>query len=152
MSVLHGRFYRKPKKQNIIDYSTSTEKKSKAHKCNYKENGIQRNAVFPPYRKLKQYKDLAQHKCSKRLNKVTFNKRNNFNKKEFFQNNVTAESPDGEGEIEGEKENEGENEVCAECGLENPEICDDLETKRTWKQVGSSVTFANDGFILHALE
>ena len=80
----------------------STEKKSKAQKCNYKENGIQCNTVFPSYHKLKQHKDLAQHKRSKNLNKVTVNKRNNFNIKEFFQN---KESPDGEEEIEEEKEN-----------------------------------------------
>ena len=36
--------------------------------------------------------------------------------------------------------------MCAECGLEDPEISEDEETKRTWKQVGSSVMFANDGF------
>ena len=55
------------------------------------------------------------------LNKVTVNKRINFSIKEFFQNNVTAESPDGEEEIEGEKENE----PYAECGLEDPEISED---------------------------
>ena len=85
-----------------IPKSTATEKKSKAQKCNYKENGIQCNTVFPSYHKLKQHKDLAQHKRSKNLNKVTVNKRNNFNIKEFFQN---KESPDGEEEIEEEKEN-----------------------------------------------
>ena len=42
-----------------IPKSTSTEKKSKVHKCNYKENGIQCNAVFLSYYKLKQHKDLA---------------------------------------------------------------------------------------------
>ena len=85
-----------------IPKPTSTEKKSKAQKCNYKENGIQCNTVFPSYHKLKQHKDLAQHKRSKNLNKVTVNKRNNFNIKEFFQN---KESPDGEEEIEEVKEN-----------------------------------------------
>ena len=47
-----------------IPKSTSTEKKSKVHKCNYKENGIQCNTVFPSYHKLKQHKDLAY--CSLR--------------------------------------------------------------------------------------
>ena len=46
-------------------------------------NGIQCNAVFPFYHKLKQHKDLAQNKRSKSLNKVTVNKRNNFIIKEF---------------------------------------------------------------------
>ena len=77
--------------------------------------------MFPYYHKLKQHKDLAQHKRSKSLNKVTVNKRNNFSIKEFLQNTVAAESQDGEEEIEGEKENE----VCAECGLEDPEISED---------------------------
>ena len=109
----------------------STEKKSKAYKCNYKENGIQCNAVFLSYHKLKQHKDLAKHKRSKSLNKVTVNQCNNFNIKEFFRNNVTAESPDGEEEIEGEKENE----VCAECGLADPEISEDEDEeslKTSW--------------------
>ena len=76
--------------------------------------------MFSSCHKLKQRKDLAQHKRSKSLNKVTVNKRNNFNIKEFFQNNETAESPDRE-DIEGEKENE----VCTGCGLEDPEISED---------------------------
>ena len=70
--------------------------------------------MFSSCDKLKQHKDLAQHKRSKNLNKVTVNKH------EFFQNNETAESPDGE-DIEGEKENE----VCTGCGLEDPEISED---------------------------
>ena len=53
--------------------------------------------MFSSCHKLKQHKDLAQHKRSKNLNKVTVNKH------EFFQNNETAESPDGE-DIEGEPE------------------------------------------------
>ena len=85
------------------------------------EKWNQCNTVFPYYHKLKQHKDLAQHKRYKSLNKVTVNKRNNFSIKEFLQNNVAAESQDGEEEIEGEKENE----VCAECGLEDPEISED---------------------------
>ena len=85
------------------------------------EKWNQCNTVFPYYHKLKQHKDLAQHKRSKSLNKVTVNKRNNFSIKEILQNNVAGESQDGEEEIEGEKENE----VCAECGLEDPEISED---------------------------
>ena len=77
--------------------------------------------MFPSNHKLKQHKDLAQHQLCKYLNKITVNKLNNFNIKAFFQNNVTAESPDAEEEIEGEKENE----VCAECGFEDPEISED---------------------------
>ena len=122
-----AKHYRLFHPKHKIAKSTSTEKKSKSHKCSYKENGIQCNAVFSSYHKLKQHKDLAQHKRSKSLNKVTVNKRNNFSTTEFFQNNVTAEWPDREEEIEGEKENEGkeENEVCTECGLEDPEISED---------------------------
>ena len=95
------------------------------------EKWNQCNTVFPYYHKLKQHKDLAQHKRSKSLNKVTVNKRNNFSIKEFLQNNVAAESQDGEEEIEGEKENKGEkeNEVCAECRLEDPEISEDEDEK-----------------------
>ena len=53
--------------------STSAEKKSKSHKCNYKENGVICNAVFPSYHKLKKYKDLAQYK-----NRVKKSKENNY--------------------------------------------------------------------------
>ena len=122
-----GKHYQLFHPKHKIPKSTSTEKKSRVHKCNYKGNGIQCNALFPSYQKLKQHKDLAQHKRSKSLNKVTVNKRNNFSIKEFFQNNITAESPDGKEEIDGEKENEGkkENEVCAESGLEDSEISED---------------------------
>ena len=77
--------------------------------------------MFPSYHTLKQYKDLAQHKRSKSLNKGAVNKHNSFNIKEFFQNNVTAESPGRKEEIEGEKENE----VCAECGLKDQEVSED---------------------------
>ena len=47
------------------------EKKSKANKCIYKENGIQCNDVFSSYHKLKEHTDLAQHKRSRSLNKVS---------------------------------------------------------------------------------
>ena len=113
-----AKHYRLFHPKHKIPKPTSTEKKSKVRKCNYKENGIQCNAGFPSYHKLKQHKDLAQHKRSKSLNKVPVNKRNNFNIKEFSQNN---ESPHGAEETEWEKENE----VCAECGLENTEISED---------------------------
>ena len=48
-----------PKRKIPKPKTTSIEKKSKAHKCNYKKNGIQCNTVFLSYHKLKQHKDLA---------------------------------------------------------------------------------------------
>ena len=48
-----AKHYRLFHSKHKIPKLTSTEKKSKAHKCNYKENGIQCNAVFLSYHKLK---------------------------------------------------------------------------------------------------
>ena len=50
--------------------------------------------------------------------------------------------------MEGEKENE----VCAKCGLEDPEINEDEDKEDLETSWVECVTFENDGFILHTLQ